>query len=265
MSSKLLDHICRERLADDIWELVNVHSPTGSEKNAADCFAKMLCKAGAEVEVDRRLPDSPNVVGRLTGKRPGATLQLAGHLDHIDVDHPAPKRDGSTISGRGSADMKCGLAGILEIIRVMKDTGCDFAGEILVTAYGLHEAPHGDFKGLLNLINDGVIGDAALIFEGAEERALIMGKGQSIWNIRVVRDGDVVHELRREPQSDALIETTNRLVRALIDKNASFAAADHDYPLLGPQSIFIGQVHYGDFYNRVPPGSDAARDTTMAS
>ena len=252
MKSKLLDLIKQERLADDIWELVNVHSPTMNEKEAADRYAEMLTKTGAEVEVDRRLPESPNVVGRLKGSRPGATLQLAGHLDHIDVDHPPPKRDGSTISGRGSADMKCGLAGILEIVRILKDTGCDFPGEVLVTAYGLHEAPNGDFKGLLNLVNDGVIGNAALIFEGAEEKALVMGKGQGIWNLRVVRDGEVCHELRRAPEADALIEATARIVSALIEENASLTKADHDYPLLGPQSIFIGQIHYGDFYNRAP-------------
>jgi acetylornithine deacetylase/succinyl-diaminopimelate desuccinylase-like protein len=192
------------------------------------------------------------VIGRLAGDRPGKVLQLAGHLDHIDVGHPPPERREELISGRGSADMKCGLAGILEIVRVLNGSGCDFPGRLLVTAYGLHEAPLGDSRGLLNLIEGKVLGDAAFVFEGFHDRAVVMGKGQSIWNIEVSRAGDVCHELRRSPEADDLLETVLRIVRRLAEKNAELSTAKHPYPLLGPQSVFVGQVHYGDFYNRVP-------------
>jgi acetylornithine deacetylase/succinyl-diaminopimelate desuccinylase-like protein len=252
MNTELRDHIRRDRLADDIWELVNIPSPTMREHDVAMRFAEMLRGAGAKVDIDPKIPDSPNVIGRLSGNRPGATLQLAGHLDHIDVDHAAPERSDTVISGRGSADMKSGLAGILEIVRILSQTGCDFAGEILVTAYGLHEAPLANGQGLLNLIDDGIKGDAAIVFEGSEDTAQVMGKGQSVWDIRIDRVGEVCHELRRAPEADALIETLSRLERALLDENAALSAAGHEYPLLGPQSIFIGQIHYGDFYNRVP-------------
>lgn len=247
-----LSSIRPERLAEDLWRLVNVPSPTRQEREAALLFAKMLTAAGADVEIDETLPNSPNVVGRLRGRRPGKVLQLAGHLDHIDVAHAEPKRTAEIISGRGSADMKCGLAGILEIVRILKNLDCDFPGQILVTAYGLHEAPLGDSKGLLNLIDRKILGDAAIVFEGFQDRAIVMGKGQSIWNIKLTRQGDVCHELRREPESDNLLETVVRIVEHLREKNSEFLQARHQFPLLGPQSVFVGQVHYGDFYNRVP-------------
>jgi len=249
---ELVDEVRRDRLASDLWELVRVPSPTRQEREVALRFAEMLESAGAEVEIDETLPDSPCVIGRLAGHRPGPVLQLAGHLDHIDVEHSPPERSEGIISGRGSADMKCGLAGILEVVRVLKAAGCEFPGRLLVTAYGLHEAPLGDSRGLLNLIERKVLGDAAIVFEGAHGRALVMGKGQSIWNIRIARDGDVCHELRRSPEADNLLETVRRVAARLVEKNRELAATGHDYPLLGPQSIFVGQLHYGDFYNRVP-------------
>jgi acetylornithine deacetylase/succinyl-diaminopimelate desuccinylase-like protein len=212
----LLDRIRREHLAADLWQLVRIPSPTRRERAVALAFAEMLETAGAEVEVDETLPDSPNVIGR------------------------------------GSADMKCGLAGILEIVRILKSTGCEFPGQILVTAYGLHEAPLGDSRGLLNLIEGKVLGEAAIVFEGFQDRAIVMGKGQSIWNVNLVREGEVGHELRREPSADNLLQMTNRVIERLTAKNASFVSEAHDYPLLGSQSLFVGQVHYGDFYNRVP-------------
>jgi len=149
-----------DRVADDLWQLVNVPSPTGKERAFLDVYAERLARAGAEV----RLQGSPrSVVGRLKGNRPGRTFQLAGHADHIDVPHPAPTRTAEAISGRGAADMKAGLAGILEVVRVLKQGGCEFPGEILVTVYGGHEAPVGDSSALRNLIACGIVGDAALV------------------------------------------------------------------------------------------------------
>jgi acetylornithine deacetylase/succinyl-diaminopimelate desuccinylase-like protein len=262
MSAPLLDRVRRDRLADDLWSLVTVPSPTRQERRVAFLFAELLERAGAAVEVDETIHDSPNVVGRLPGARApassaggpggGRVIQLAGHLDHIDVPHAAPQRTEDVVSGRGSADMKNGLAGILEIVRVLNETGRDFTGELLVTAYGLHEAPLGDAAGLLQLIRRGVVGNAALVFEGPEGVALVMGKGQSIWNLRISRDGEVCHELRRDPAADELLATVLATVRRLLDHNQSLATAAHEYPLLGPESVFVGQVHYGDFYNRAP-------------
>lgn len=253
MSIPTLSTVSRSRLADDLWALVNVPSPTTRERRVAFVFADLLRGAGADVELDETIPESPNVIGRLRGTRgTGPTLQLAGHLDHIDVEHAAPERSDQRISGRGAADMKNGLAGVLEIVRVLSESGAEFAGEILVTAYGLHEAPLGDGRGLFNLMREGVHGDAAIVFESPERKVYVTGKGQSIWNIRVTRPGEVCHELRRPPAADDLIETVNRVVGRLLEYSDALAEETHDYPLLGPQSLFVGQIHYGDFYNRVP-------------
>jgi len=133
-SAAILDKIDSRRLGDVLWRLVNVPSPTGSERQAAIAFAEVLAAAGAEVEFDEGIPESPNVIGRLKGREPGPTFQLAGHLDHIDVPHPPPERDRESISGRGAADMKGGLALIVEVVRVLAESGRDFPGEVLVTA-----------------------------------------------------------------------------------------------------------------------------------
>ena len=106
---------------------------------------------------------------------------------NIDKPHPAPKRESYLISGRGSADMKNGLAGILEVVRVLHKRGCDFAGEILVTAYGQHETPVGNQQPLIHILESGVKGDAAIVAEGFSEVTVIAAKGQAIWNIELRR------------------------------------------------------------------------------
>lgn len=253
--SQMLEQISVERMADDLWRLVNVASPTGNEREAALLFATMLEQAGARVEVDERIHNSPNVIGRFTGNRPGKTFQLAGHIDHIDVPHDPPARTTQEISARGAADMKGGLAGILEIVRLLKSSGSDFPGELLATVYGLHEAPAGQGEGLYNLVQDGVVGDAALVLESVHslrDKAVIQGKGQSIWNVEIRRQGEVCHELSRTPQMDGLLDTAIAVQERLRGWARELAASGDGGYLLGPPSLFIGQIHYGDFYNRAP-------------
>lgn len=251
-AEELISKISAESLADALWGLVNIASPTGSEKNAALHFAKMLEAAGAKVELDLTLPNSPNIIGRLKGNRKGPTLQLAGHIDHVDVPHPKPTRDKKIISGRGSADMKNGLAGILEIVKVLKSSGCDFAGEILVTVYGLHEAPTGTGAGLSNLIEKGIKGDAAIVFEGPDNAAAIAANGMAIWNLKISIKEPACHEFSVEPNRPDLLGIAITAVNELKKKDEELKSAKNPFPLLARQSLFIGQMHYGDFYNRVP-------------
>ena len=250
--SDLLERIEPVRLADGLWKLVNTPSPTGKERQAAFLFAELLREAGADVRVDETLPSSPSVIGRVHGNTSGPTLQLAGHLDHINVPHAPPVREGSRISGRGALDMKSGLACILEVVRVLWADGCRFPGEILITAYGLHETPVGDGAGVRNLIEQGIVGDAALVFEGPTGGAVVMGKGQSIWNVVLRGSGAPCHELARDRSAPDLFGAAGAALRGLEAERKRLASKESRYPLLGAESLFIGQMHCGDFYNRTP-------------
>ena len=249
---EIIEKTNAERLADGLWRLVNIPSPTGREQKAALAYADMLKQAGAEVELDEFIPDSPAVIGHLRGNRPGKCLQLAGHIDTIDNPHPQPERHGNIISGRGSADMKNGLAAVLEVVTVLNDSGCDFPGRLLITAYGQHETPLGNQQPLIRMLENGVKGDAAIVTESFSDSVVTAAKGQAIWNIVLRRKGQVCHELCRTPEMDKLLAAVIKLLDAIGQKNNELSAAPHNHPNLGPESLFIGQIHYGDFYNRVP-------------
>ena len=251
-TEEILQQINTDRMAEDLWRLVNIASPTGREREASICFSEMLAEAGAKVELDETITDSPNVIGRLRGNREGKRIQLAGHIDHIDVAHATPKRDKDVISGRGAADMKNGLAGILEIVRVLNDTGCDFAGEILITVYGLHEAPAGDSRGLFSLLDKGVMGDAAIVFEGPDDRAAVMANGMGIWNLTLRHKSKSCHELIAGKEKSELLQAVLAVGEALQEEDCRLEERVNKYPLLLAESLFVGQLHYGDFYNRVP-------------
>ena len=250
---KVWQKINLDRIADDLWRMVKIPSPTGQEREALLDFAEMLADVGMDVKIDESTSTGPSIIGKLEGNRPGRTFQLAGHIDHIDVPHPPPERDRQTISARGVSDMKSGLAAILETVRLLNETGRNFPGQVLVTVYGLHEAPRGNSETLLGLIERGVVGNAALVAESshlARDKAVLEGKGQAIWTAKVRWHGTACHELLRSPQADKLLDTALGVVEALRALASELKKKPALDSLTGTESLYIGQMHHGDFYNR---------------
>ena len=72
---------------------------------------------GLEVEIANVAPGRPNVVGMLDASASGRTLILCGHLDTVGVagmEAPfTPVERGGRVFGRGSQDMKGGIAAII--------------------------------------------------------------------------------------------------------------------------------------------------------
>ena len=249
LETRLLAAVSPERLQTLTLDLAAIPSPTGHSRQAAEAYARHLTDIGLETEVSYEFPDSPNVVARLKGAGGGKTLQLAGHLDTVPIPHDAPHFADGMLYGRGTADMKGGLAAMAETARVLHESGVRLKGDLLLTAYGLHEAPAGHGEGLSALIKRGVFGDAAIVCEVGGRELPIAGKGMGIFEITVRRAGDSVHELFAGAGTPNPIIFAARLVARLQERAAELAKAP--LPDVGAESIFVGMIHSGDFYNRV--------------
>jgi acetylornithine deacetylase/succinyl-diaminopimelate desuccinylase-like protein len=247
---RLVAAVDPERLKVLTLHLAGIASPTGDSRAAAEAYAHRLRELGLEVEVSYEFPDSPNVVARLRGEGGGPTLQLAGHLDTVPIPHEPPRFADGVLFGRGTADMKGGLAAMAELGRVLIAGRVRLKGDILLTAFGLHEAPGGHGEGLSALCRRGVHGDAAIVCETIGRCLPIAGKGMGIFEITVRRSGESIHELARAADTPNPVVVAARLIARLEERAAELAKTP--LPLVGPETIFLGQVHCGDFYNRVP-------------
>jgi acetylornithine deacetylase/succinyl-diaminopimelate desuccinylase-like protein len=240
------------RLLEETYRFISVPSPTGEEAAFARTYAAVLEELGLEVELDEEWPASPSVIGRWRGPEGGPVLQLDGHLDAIVVPHapPALDLDARVVRGRGSADMKGGLAAIAHAVRALRQAELPLAGGLLVTAHGLHEAPGGDQRTIRSLLRKGVRGDAALVAELSHVDLPVAAKGMSIFTIVATREGGVMHEVELDRRERNPLYALTLLLGRL-DELARRLAARVD-PLVGADSLFVGEVHGGDFYNRVP-------------
>lgn len=112
-----------------------------TEAEAAEAVAAKMRDWGWEPVVEEVVPGRPNVVAVLDSGKPGPTLMFEGHTDVVSEGdrsewsfdpYCAEIRDGRLL-GRGSADMKAGLAAAMYAARAVQQRG-DFAGRIVVAA-----------------------------------------------------------------------------------------------------------------------------------
>ena len=128
----------------DLVRIRSVNDPStgGGEAPAAALVADRMRSFGWQPQVDEVAPGRPNVVAVVDGGGgPGPTLMFEGHTDVVTegdlsawtVDpYGADVRDGR-LYGRGSADMKSGLAAMLYAVKALQDAG-PFPGRIVVGA-----------------------------------------------------------------------------------------------------------------------------------
>jgi succinyl-diaminopimelate desuccinylase len=111
------------------------------ESRAAELVAEQMRAFGWSPELDLVAPGRPNVYCTVEGDRPGRTLMFEGHTDVVTEGDPATwsfdpfggeLRDGR-ILGRGSADMKAGVAAMLFATDALVRSG-SFPGRIVLAA-----------------------------------------------------------------------------------------------------------------------------------
>lgn len=122
-----------------VSELIQIPSenPTGTQREVIDYVKAYLTKAGIEHEEVGCNPDFPCVVAKM-GPDEGFSLILNGHVDVVPAgDRSQWKYDpycgtvtDKLILGRGTSDMKAGVAGVLYAMKLLKESGAELKGNI---------------------------------------------------------------------------------------------------------------------------------------
>ncbi len=137
----------RAALLDFTRRLVQTTSLPGQEQAAADLImAEMKRLRFDDVQIDA----AGNVLGRV-GPVDGPMLMFNSHMDTVEISEPdrwtvgpwsADLRDGY-LYGRGTADMKAGLAATVHGAALLRKRGVPLKGPVMVACVGLEEPSEG--------------------------------------------------------------------------------------------------------------------------
>ena len=144
----VLSRIDADELIELTRELVRIPSvirpgdPAGTEAAVAAHVERWLRGEGLAVEVHEVAPGRPNVLAVLGDGADGPTLLLEGHTDVVTEGNPSawshPPFGGDLVDGRiygrGSADMKSGLAAAMVAAAAIARSGVRLGGRLVVGA-----------------------------------------------------------------------------------------------------------------------------------
>jgi succinyl-diaminopimelate desuccinylase len=173
-----------DRLRARVLELVNVASESRSEDALAAHVLSSLAAAGA-----RDAGDTCVLAGTTTrGSRP--LVLFAGHLDTVPAQGNFPgsvSGDGAVVRGLGAADMKAGLAVMMELAAALPPEATVDVGFVF---FGREELPFGDssLTPLLEREPGLQTADLAIVMEptGNELHAGCVGNINATWTFRGV-------------------------------------------------------------------------------
>jgi acetylornithine deacetylase len=208
----------------------NPHISDRDERRIARFLKEELESAGLEVKFQQvtskpywvhegggRSHTRPNVVAR-AGRKGGKKLILNGHIDTVSgstmKDPFKPRTDGDRLYGRGSADMKGGVAAIVTAAEAIMESGRKLKGE-LVLSLVVDEETLG--RGTIDFLK-AERGDFAVVAEPTENTLGIAQAGYLDFNI--YSSGSSQHGQTTVPDlwASAFVQATNVCNSVLADE-----------------------------------------------
>lgn len=243
-----LSSVNREKLTNLLKDLVKIDSVNPSlvpgaagEEEISHYTKDWMDAIGLETELVEVKPGRHNVIGTLNGTGGGKSLMLNGHTDTVGVDYMTidpfdPIVKDGKLYGRGSIDMKGGLASSLAAVKAIIDSGELLRGDVLVAAVCDEEFAS---IGTEHLMKDTRV-DAAIVGEPTMFNVQVAHKGFA-W-IDVTTHGVAAHGSMYKLGVDAIAKMGHVLVgieaiQRILEKT--------EHPLVGPGSIHASIIGGG--------------------
>ena len=213
MLSKLFDRVDDKQselieLTQDLVRIPTINPPGDAYTICAEFIGERLQKRGFQIEYIRGI-DTPgdsdiyprtNVIARLEGKSAGPTIHFNSHIDVVEVGEgwsvdpfKAIVQDGK-IYGRGTCDMKGGLAASIIAVESFIEVEPEFSGAIEIS--GTVDEESGGFGGVAYLAEQGYFSkprvDHVIIPEPLNKDRICLGH-RGVWWAELETKGKIAH------------------------------------------------------------------------
>ena len=225
-------------------------NPPGNEEPCARYLGELLDRAGFHVEYATFAPRRTSVIARIGTAQSKPPLGFTGHLDTVPLGAAPWKRhplgaslEGGKLYGRGSSDMKSGVAAfVIAALRLAPQLKQGPGVTLVLTA-----DEETGCQGSLQLVKDsrllGRVG-ALLIGEPTANYPLLGHKG-ALW-FDVVTRGVTAHGSMPELGVNAVYRAAEAILKL---RDFRF---DEQHPLMGKPTLNVGTVRGGLNVNSVP-------------
>ncbi|MGE4659792.1 MAG: M20/M25/M40 family metallo-hydrolase, partial [Arenicellales bacterium] len=153
--------------------------PGHREKEIGEYYLEQMNQLGMMVGSREVAPGRPNVFGTRAGRDDQPSLMLCGHLDTVPTEgyeEPyVPHEQDGRIYGRGSCDMKAGLACYLEVVRLLQDVDVGLSGSLILCGVADEEW---QMIGSREIGRNGPFADQCIIGEPSDLAVCPAHKGQ---------------------------------------------------------------------------------------
>lgn len=222
-------------------ELVKIPSVCGEEQGVANFIAKWLRDRGLPVEVKEVKPGRPNVISQLRANARGPSFMLNGHMDTVAPgagwthDPYGAEVEGGRMYGRGTVDMKSGLAAILSALADCREEGLPKKGRIIVAAVVDEESID---LGTCDLVNTGLTDglDFGVVSEATELSVVTGHRGRAVFEILV--RGRPAHSMWPERGVSAIANAATII-------NALNKLPSHNHSRMGRSTVNVLKVEGG--------------------
>ncbi len=207
------------------------------EREAVLVLADRLRRSGLRVElVEADGHDRPSLLATHRGSRPGRTLVLNGHLDTVGVagmDAPfAARVVEDRMLGRGTADMKAGVAGL--VVAAEAAATADLPGELVLALVADEEDASLGTEAVLEVLSRrDALPDACLVGEPTGLDVAVAHRGFAL--VEVVLRGRAAHSSQPAEGVNAVTHL-GRLLHA-VELAGEELAGRTPHPLVGSPSL----------------------------
>jgi succinyl-diaminopimelate desuccinylase len=238
---------------DLLKQLIRADSTAGQgEVAAAEVVARWFARRRIDCRIDRWDTNRANVVAQVktSGARPG--LLFLCHLDVVGPgeeawDHPPFEgvEDQGRIYGRGTADMKAGIAAAIAAICETVDTRQPLQGDIVFAATAGEETDSSGVQRFMQQRNALPKLAGAVVPEPTDLSVVTAHRG--LFWLKIATHGKAAHSSMPERGVNAITS-----MRRVLDALEQYQIPFEPHPLLGKSSLSVNTIEGGDAMNIVP-------------
>jgi len=244
--------ITKEEIIAIAQKLISIESHKDYELKECEVaiwIKNYLEKEGIQSSIEEVEKRRPNVYGQLLGEIEGIELMLSGHLDTIlgfNMDYPpfSPFKKNGKLYGRGSADMKGGIAAMLAAMIAVKRSNVVLSHGVMFAGVIDEEERS---KGTEHLIKKNVKVKMAIIGEPTQLQVCTAHKGME-W-MEVTFKGRATHASTPHEGINAIYVATEFI--KMVKDELQPQIESNKFELLGNGTINVGVIQGGDEPNIV--------------